>query len=159
MTADDHEQLIIRPKSNYDLSMPSGNSVAANCLLRMYHLTQEKKFLDISLKIMESQASMAAENPFGFGHLLNTIFMYLQKPLEITILNPTNSEIMKYLTAKFLPESIIVCIQNENQMKNLNNMPFFTGKNFQNEKTIVFVCKDFSCSLPLESISEIEKLL
>ena len=85
--------------------------------------------------------------------------MYLKKPLEITILNPANSEIMKYLTAKFLPESIIVCIQNENQMKNLNNMPFFTGKIFQNEKTIVFVCKDFSCSLPLESISEIEKLL
>jgi len=158
-TADNHEQLIIRPKSNYDLSMPSGNSVAANCLLRMYHLTQEKKFLDISLKIMESQASLAAENPFGFGHLLNTIFMYLKKPLEITILNPTNSEIMKYLSGKFLPESIIVCVQNENQMKNLSNISFFTGKNFYNEKTTVFVCKDFSCSLPLESISEIEKQL
>jgi len=159
MTDDDHEELIIRPKSNYDLSMPSGNSVAANCLLRMYHLTQEKKFLDISLRIMESQASLAAENPFGFGHLLNTIFMYLKKPLEITILNPSNSEIVKYLTAKFLPESIIVCVQNENQIKNLNNIPFFTGKNFQIEKTTVFVCKDFSCSLPLESISEIEKQL
>ena len=159
MTDDSHEQLRIRPKSNYDLSMPSGNSVAANCLLRMYHLTQEKKFLDISLKIMESQASMAAENPFGFGHLLNTIFMYLKKPLEITILNPTNSEIVKYLTATFLPESIIVCIQNKNQIKNLNNMPFFAGKNFQIEKTIVVICKDFSCSLPLESISEIEKQL
>ena len=35
-TADDHEKLIIRPKSNYDLSMPSGNSVAANTLLRLY---------------------------------------------------------------------------------------------------------------------------
>ncbi len=159
MTADNHEQLIIRPKSNYDLSMPSGNSVAANCLLRMFHLTQEKKFLDISLKIMESQASLAAENPFGFGHLLNTIFMYLKKPLEITILNPINSEIVKYLTAKFLPESIIVCVQNENQIKNLNHMPFFKGKNFLIEKTTVFVCKDFSCSLPLESISEIEKQL
>ncbi|MBI5377458.1 MAG: thioredoxin domain-containing protein, partial [Thaumarchaeota archaeon] len=31
-TADDHEKLIIRPKNNYDLSMPSGNSVAANSL-------------------------------------------------------------------------------------------------------------------------------
>jgi len=27
MTSDDHEKLIIRPKSNYDLSLPSGNSV------------------------------------------------------------------------------------------------------------------------------------
>ena len=43
MTADNHEKLIIRPKNNYDLSLPSGNSVAANLLLKLYHLTQDKK--------------------------------------------------------------------------------------------------------------------
>ena len=159
MTADNHEKLIIRPKSNYDLSMPSGNSVAANSLLRLYHLTQDKKFIDISLEVMQSQASIAAENPFGFGHLLNTIYMYLQKPLEITILNSKNSDISKYLTGLFLPEAILVTIQNENQLTNLEDLPFFAGKKFDKEKTIVFVCKDFTCSLPLESISEIEKHL
>jgi len=41
--------------------------------LRLFHLTQEKKFLEISVKIMENQAQMAAENPFGFGNLLNAI--------------------------------------------------------------------------------------
>ncbi len=81
MTSDDQEHLIIRPKSNYDLSIPSGNSVAANCLLRLNHITQEEKFLEISTKVMESQALQAAENPFGFGYLLNTIFMYLQKTI------------------------------------------------------------------------------
>ena len=34
-TSDNHEKLIIRPKSNYYLSMPSGNSVAAHALLRL----------------------------------------------------------------------------------------------------------------------------
>jgi hypothetical protein len=159
MTADTHENLIIRPKSNYDLSMPSGNSVAAIALLRLYHLTQEKKFLDISKKIMESQATLAAENPFGFGQLLNAIYMYIQKPLEITVLNSKNSEIYKSLTSRFLPESILVTIINKNQIENLSKFPFFKGKEFHEEKTTVFVCKDFTCSLPLESISEIEKHL
>jgi len=159
MTDNTHEKLIIRPKSNYDLSMPSGNSVAAYSLLRLYHLTQEKKFLEISLSVIESQAAMAAENPFGFGYLLNTIYMYLQKPLEITILNPKNTEIAKYLTGMFLPESILVTVRDENQIKNLAKIPFFAGKEFNYDKTIVFVCKDFTCSLPLESISEIEKQL
>jgi uncharacterized protein len=159
MTADNHEQLIIRPKSNYDLSMPSGNSVAANCLLRLFHLTQEKRFLDISIRVMESQASMASENPFGFGYLLNTIYMYLQKPTEITVLNSKNSEFEKYLNTSFLPESILVNVKNEKQMENLRNLSFFSGKEFQENKTTVFVCKDFTCSLPLESISEIEKHL
>lgn len=158
-TADDHETLIIRPKNNYDLSMPSGNSVAANSLLRLYHLTQEKKFLDISLKTMESFSIMAAENPFGFGYLLNTIYLYLQNPTEITMLNTKNKTILNMLTKKFLPEAILVTVSDYTQLKNLAKHPFFAGKEFDSEKTIVFVCKNFSCSLPLESESEIEKLL
>ena len=158
MTADNHEKLIIRPKSNYDLSLPSGNSVASHLMLRLYHLTQEKKFLDKSLKVLESQAQMAAENPFGFGYLLNTIFLYLQKPIEITLLNPANKEILNELTQKFIPESILVTVNEKAQLESLSEYPFFSGKDFK-DKTTVFVCKDFTCSLPLESISEIEKQL
>ena len=159
MTADNHEQLIIRPKSNYDLSMPSGNSVAAYLLLRLYHLTQEQKFLETATKVMKSQAMMAAENPFGFGYLLNTIFMYLQKPTEITILNSSNDEMTNYIFKEFLPESIIVAINNKLQLDKLSSLVFFSGKEFHQEKTTTFVCKDFSCSLPLESISDIENHL
>jgi len=158
MTADNHEKLIIRPKSNYDLSLPSGNSVAAYLMLRLYHLTQDKKFLDVSLKTLESQAQLAAENPFGFGYLLNTIFLYLQKPIEITLLNTSDKEILNSLTHRFIPESILVTIDNKIQLELLSDYPFFAGKDFK-EKTTVFVCKDFTCSLPLESIPEIEKHL
>ncbi len=158
MTADNHEKLIIRPKSNYDLSLPSGNSVASYLLLRLYHLTQEKKFLEVATKIMESQATLAAENPFGFGYLLNVIYLFLQKPLEITVLNPTNNEINKFLTMKFLPESILVTIKDKNQLENLSKFPFFSGKNYE-DKTTVFVCKDFTCSLPLRTLPEIESHL
>ena len=95
MTSDNHETLIIRPKSNYDLSLPSGNSVSCLAMLRLFHFTQERPFLEIATKIMESQAQIAAENPFGFGFLLNTIYLYLDKPKEITILNDSNKEIKK----------------------------------------------------------------
>ncbi len=159
MTADNHEKLIIRPKNNYDLSLPSGNSVAASMLLRLFHLTQEKKFLEISVKIMENQAQMAAENPFGFGNLLNAIFMYLQKPMEITLLNTKNKEILNSLTKRFLPESILVTVNDQSQLNNLSKHPFFEEKKFKNEKTTVFICKDSVCSLPLESISDIEAQL
>ncbi|MCE9652871.1 MAG: thioredoxin domain-containing protein [Nitrosarchaeum sp.] len=155
MTSDNHEKLIIRPKSNYDLSLPSGNSVSCFVMLRLFHLTQEEKFLKIATKIMESQAQIAAENPFGFGYLLNTIYTYLQKPTEITIINSEHSEICKFLNGKFLPESILVMIHHKTQLENLAKFPFFAGKTFD-EKTSVFVCKDFACSLPLKSIAEID---
>ncbi|MDO8640998.1 MAG: thioredoxin, partial [Nitrosarchaeum sp.] len=158
MTSDNHEKLIIRPKSNYDLSLPSGNSVSCFVMLRLFHLTREEKFLKIATQIMESQAQIAAENPFGFGYLLNAIYAYLQKPTEITIINSENSEICKFLFSKFLPESILVTINNKTQLENLARFPFFTGKIFGDD-TSVFVCRDFTCSLPLNSIAEIDSHL
>jgi len=158
MTSDEHEKLIIRPKSNYDLSLPSGNSVSAFVMLRLYHLSQEQSFLEITTKIMESQAQMAAENPFGFGYLLNTITMYIQKPTEITLINTENSEIYKSLNLDYLPNSILITIQNSSQLDALSKYPFFEGKLFE-DKTSVFICKDFTCSLPLHTIDEINSNL
>ncbi|HSF28089.1 MAG TPA: thioredoxin domain-containing protein [Nitrosopumilaceae archaeon] len=158
-TSDDHEKLIIRTKNIYDLSLPSGNSIAAHAFLKLYHFTQDKKFLDISIKIMESLSVMAAENPFGFGQLLNTIYLYIQKPIEITLLNTNNGEIYDGLTKKFIPESILVIISKEEYLNELKKYHYFSGKEFDKNKTTVYICKDFTCSLPLHSMSEIEKLL
>jgi hypothetical protein len=156
-TADDHEKLIIRPKSNYDLSMPSGNSVTANAFLRLYHITQEEKYHKITQKILETQAGMAAENPFAFGYLLNVLYLDIQKPTEITILNPQNAELVSKLSKKFLPESIIVTIHQEDELNLLSKFSFFAGKEFLTDQTTVFVCKNFSCSLPLTSLTEVEE--
>tara|TARA_B100001175_G_scaffold140968_1_gene119628 strand:- start:1258 stop:3285 length:2028 start_codon:yes stop_codon:yes gene_type:complete len=158
MTSDNHEKLIIRPKSNYDLSLPSGNSVSSFVMLRLYHLSQEQSFLDISIKIMESQAQMAAENPFGFGYLLNTISVYLEKPIEITIINSENSEICNSLFATYLPSSFMVTVENSEQLNALSDYPFFSGKSFE-DKTSVFICKNFSCSLPLHTLDEVNSEL
>jgi len=158
-TSDNHEKLIIRPKNNYDLSMPSGNSVAAHMLLRLHHITQNEQFLEISKKIIESQVISAAENPFAFGYLLNVSYLYYQKPTEITIINDMNSKIISYLRKKFLPESIMVIVTNQNNLNALSEYPFFSGKEFKDNETNVFVCKNFSCSLPLSDLSEIEKEL
>ena len=158
MTSDNHEKLIIRPKSNYDLSLPSGNSVSSFVMLRLYYLSQEQSFLDISIKIMESQAQMAAENPFGFGYLLNTISVYLEKPVEITIINSENSEICNSLFTTYLPSSFMVTVENSEQLNALSDYPFFSGKSFE-DKTSVFICKNFSCSLPLHTLDEVNSEL
>ncbi|MGI0018022.1 MAG: thioredoxin domain-containing protein, partial [Nitrosotalea sp.] len=158
-TADNHEKLIIRTKNIYDLSLPSGNSVAAGVMLRLYHLTQEKKYLDVSIKVMESLAVMAAENPFGFGQLLNSVYAYLQKPVEITMLNTMNTDVKSYLLKKFIPEAILVMISRKEDLEDLQGLQFFAGKEYDGTKTKVYVCRDFTCSLPLETVPDIEKLV
>jgi hypothetical protein len=128
-------------------------------MLKLYHLTQEKKYLDVSIKVMESLAVMAAENPFGFGQLLNSIYAYLKKPVEITVINTVNEDVKNYLLKKFIPEAILVMISRKEDLESLTGLQFFAGKEYDDTKTKVYVCRDFTCSLPLETVPEIEKLI
>ena len=157
-TADTHESLIVRPKNYYDLSVPSGNSVAANALLKLHHLVNDEKFLKISKQILELNGTSAAENPFAFGYLLNVMNLYLKHPTEITIINSENSEIVNSLYKKFIPEGIIIQIKDKENLELLSKYSFFEGKEFS-DKTNVTICKNFTCSLPLSELSKIEEIL
>src|ERR671920_739252 len=85
-TSDDHEHLISRTKNFYDLAIPSGNSMAASNLLRLHHYTQKKVYLDNAVRIMKAGSRSAAENPFGFGQMLNSIYLYVKRPVEVTVI-------------------------------------------------------------------------
>jgi uncharacterized protein len=165
-TSDDHEQLIIRTKSFYDLAIPSGNSMAASNLLRLYHFMQNSDYIGKAEHIMRAGAKTAAENPFGFGQLLIAMYLYIKKPVEITIIRKTekqraDSEMVNWLNRQFIPNGIIAVIDNNSQIQVLQNYPFFKGRNLeqenQKESEYALVCRNFSCSLPIHSIQELEK--
>lgn len=159
-TSDKHEQLIVRTKSVYDLSVPSGNSMAALALIRLYHYTQNQDYIEKAEKVLTKNASMAAENPFAFGQLLNAIYMYVRRPKEVTLIaNADANEAVEWLNRQFLPEGIIV-VANANDIAQLQKFAFFKGKeSVSNKPFTAYVCKDFACSLPLHSIDEIRKNL
>jgi uncharacterized protein len=178
-TSDDHEQLIVRTKSLYDLAIPSGNSTAASALLRLYHITRNSDYLLKAEQIMTTGAKAAAENPFGFGQLLNAVYLYIKKPIEITIIGtniekPTDSERMSnWLGKQFIPNSIIAIVKDQSQLESLSTYPFFEGKKIDYNKETkkisaynvplsaehAFICKDFSCSLPILSLEQLQRHL
>ena len=51
-TSNDHEELIVRSKPAFDGSIPSGNSVAAHVLLRLYHHTSDARYLELGEKLL-----------------------------------------------------------------------------------------------------------
>lgn len=154
-TSDDHEQLIVRTKNFYDLAIPSGNSVAASNLLRLYHYTQNESYLDKATRIMKSGARPAAENPFGFGQLLMAIYLYVKKPVEVTVIE--NGEMSRWLRSTFLPDGITAVV-GKSDLPALEKLAFFKGRGVQGGET-AYVCRNFTCSLPIKSQKELERQL
>lgn len=154
-TTDDHEQLIVRTKSFYDLAVPSGNSTAAYNLLRLYHYTQNAGYLDKSSRIMKAGSRPAAENPFGFGQLLNAIYLYVKKPVEVTVISNGPGKMSRWLGGVFLPDSITANVA-EKDVEELQKYSFFKGRSSEGQET-AFVCRNFTCSLPITSEKELAK--
>ncbi|MEM3083826.1 MAG: thioredoxin domain-containing protein [Nitrososphaerales archaeon] len=160
-TSDDHEKLIVRTKSFYDLSIPSGNSMAALALLRLYHYTQNQDYFKKAEGVLSGKASMAAENPFAFGQFLNAIYMYVRKPVEITLIKGDSKAdaVSTWINRQFLPESIFAIVSADSTAE-LQDIAFFKGKEAVRGKPFTaYVCKNFTCSLPLHSIEDISKNL
>lgn len=160
-TSDNHEKLIVRTKSVYDLSIPSGNSITALVLLRLYHYTQNQDYFRKAEKVLSTNATMAAENPFAFGQLLNAIYMYVRKPIEVTLIanDSKANDAITWINKQYLPEGIFAIVDAAN-ISQLQDMAFFKGKEAVKEKPFTaYVCKNFTCSLPLHSIDDISKNL
>jgi len=162
-TSDDHEQLIVRTKSLYDLAVPSGNSVAASDLLRLYHLTQKNDYLEKAEQIMKAGATSSAENPFGFGQLLTAIYLYVKKPIEITVRTIDNigegQKMAGWITKQFIPNAITAIIENQSQLSRLQEYPFFSGTNSAgtSQTDYAVICRNFTCSVPIYSLSDFQE--
>jgi len=107
MTANDAETLIIRPKEAYDGALPSGNSVAALVLLKLYALTQKDTYLSQAEAIFAYFSSSVAQAPYAHSFLLSALNWHLQGPLEITFHgaenDPTIAKMLKVLYKHFIP--------------------------------------------------------
>jgi uncharacterized protein len=164
-TSDDHEQLIARTKNFYDLAMPSGNSMAASNLLRLHYYTQNNGYLEKAVRIMKASSTSAAENPFGFGQMLNSIYLYVKKPVEVTVIvtdkgSTTNNSysLAAWLNRQFLPHSII-SIVHPSELAKLQRYLYFKGREAEGGQETAFVCRNYTCSLPIKSIEELERQL
>ena len=165
-TSDDHEQLISRTKNFYDLAMPSGNSMAASNLLRLHYYTQNDSYLEKAVRIMKAGSKSAAENPFGFGQMLNSIYLYVKKPVEITMIVTNNSSnntnntsgLEAWLNRQFLPHGII-SIVHPSELAKLQHYRYFKGREAEGGQETAFVCRNYTCSLPIKSIEELKRQL
>jgi uncharacterized protein YyaL (SSP411 family) len=76
-TSSDHEKLFARSKDQFDGAQPSGNSMAARNLVRLWVKTGDEKYQKLALKTIRSLAIPYKANPLGLSALGSAIGMYL----------------------------------------------------------------------------------
>ena len=161
-TGDDHEPLITRTKSGYDHSIPSGNAIAAMDLLRLYHLMDSNDYLIKAEQILRLFYQPSQENPFGYASMFSALDFYLERPKEIMVSGKKEShevvEMLRQIHKLYLPNKTITFVDTEQTKK--GRLPsILRGKTLKGDKLTVYVCHNFTCSMPVTEWADLKELL
>ena len=155
-TADDHEQLILRPKTFADDATPCGNGVAARVLVRLGFLLAEPRYLDAAERTLRAAWPALEKYPQAHVSLLMALDE-LTEPPDIVVLRGARDDLDTWRTEldkAWDPRRCVVAIpQGE------TGLPDALEAKKPRERTVAYVCRGTACSAPLGSLGELVRQL
>lgn len=151
-TSADHEQLIARRKDFVDSAVPSGNSLAAELLLRLGKLLDRPAYIERAAGTLRLMAGAMAQQPLAFGRMLGALDLYLNPGREIAIVGDPQAADTAALLAQirrlYLPDTVLA-LREPHDAAATDFVPLLAGRAQVGGRATVYVCRNFVCNLPV----------
>lgn len=158
----DAESLLTRPKEFYDSALPSDNSVALANLFQLAAITGDDKWEDYAHKLKDTMSGRAALSPLSHAYFLSSVLAREGGGREVIITgaenNPLTDEMLGFVQNSFLPDTVsIYYSDNNSKLKHL--IPRLQEMITQPENTTAYVCQNFTCEIPITTLSDLKLAL
>ena len=146
-TADDHEELIVRNKDFTDNATPSGNSVAADVMLKLVKITGEESYERHATKVLTIAAGPARRYPQGFGRALAAMEFALMSTREIVLVDDNAGSLAREVWSRFIPNKVVLQTDADHRIE--TDLPLLEGRSPIDGKATAYVCENFVCNRPV----------
>jgi uncharacterized protein YyaL (SSP411 family) len=155
----DAESLVVRPKELYDNAVPSGNSIAAEVLLRLGHLTGEPPYEEAGASALRLVRDAMSSAPTGFGHALCALDLYLGPAREVAIVGDvddvrTRRLVAQVTTERYLP-NVVLSVAAPDDDTSRDAVALLSDRSAIDGAPTAYVCERFTCRLPVTSPEEL----
>lgn len=161
-TGRSHEELIVRSKDFLDNATPSGNSVAAEVLLRLAVLTGNEDYSRKAVTIFRLLGGQMTRYPSAFGRLFAALDFYLSSPKEIAIIGPRGDAATQALIREvwkgYVPNKIVVQAE-ANDTAAAEAVPLLRGRLQTGGVPTAYVCEHYTCQQPVNTAAELAQQL
>ncbi len=110
-TSDDHETLIVRPRSLYDSPTPSGNSMAASMLLKLAAYTGEARYSEAAEAALGAAYGLVSRAPVMCGQWLSAYLLAETGTAEVAIVGELTtapgSDLVAAVRSAFHPHAVV----------------------------------------------------
>ena len=154
-----HEQLVVRRKDFIDNAIPSGNSMAAELLLRLAKLTGHDDYRSEAARIFQIMAAAMAQQPTGFGRLLTALDDLLSPSQEVAVVgslgDPRTQALLQEARRHYLPHTVLAQREPDSE----NPLPLLEGRTLVDGQPAAYVCENYACQLPVTGVDALRQLL
>ena len=158
-TADDGEQLVVRPKDLQDNATPSGGALAATVLLRLSALTGNGAYRDAAERAIATVGPFLARHPTAFAQWLYALELAHAGITEVAIVgspgDPGMAALLGVAGRGFRPFRVLASTPDPATSR----VPLLAQRFALNGRPTAFVCRDFACRQPVHEPEALEALL
>jgi uncharacterized protein YyaL (SSP411 family) len=142
--------LIARTKDLFDNATPSGNSVAADVLLRLAALLGRDDFRDVAERTLAAVENHLGPYASGFGRMLAALDFAIGPVAEIALVGDAGDLLNAYRKL-YLPRAVIA--------SGRADIALLRGRQAVNGKPTAYICENLACRQPVTDVGEFEKQL
>ncbi|MDT7542624.1 MAG: uncharacterized protein QOE33_2528 [Acidobacteriota bacterium] len=152
------EKLIVRHKDYFDNATPSGNSVAAETLLRLSVLTEREDYERKAITVFRLVRDAADRYPSAFGRLLSALDFHLATPNEIVIVGDSSDPATRALThevwSRYLPNKVIAQASVDEE-ESAQLVSLLRERKMIEGRPTAYVCENHACQRPVNEPAEL----
>ncbi|MGD0021712.1 MAG: thioredoxin domain-containing protein [Smithellaceae bacterium] len=163
-TPDDGEELLVHRKEAHDSAIPAGNSVSMLNLLRLARITGNTELESMSAAIGKMFSAKVVQFPSAYTQLLVALDFVLGPSSEVVIAGDLTKrdtkEMVKALRAVFAPNKVVLFRPVDETLPEIEKIaPFLKSQLSIDGKATAYVCSNYSCQSPTNSIDKMIALL
>ncbi|HXL55919.1 MAG TPA: hypothetical protein VN958_06670, partial [Chitinophagaceae bacterium] len=150
----EQKDVIVRKKEVYDGAVPSGNAVMA---LNLLYLSIVFDIPDWKIKaetMLQSLDQAIIRYPTSFGVWALCMQQIVTGINEIAVTGPAAIELLSLINKLYMPNKII-----ESAVTSDDEFPLLKGKLIGENKNLIYLCRNYSCKQPVETVGELILLL
>ncbi len=163
-SAEGDSTLVMRLKEDYDGAEPSGNSVAAMNLLRLAEFTNRGDLREAARRTVRAFGSRLSAAPAALPQMLCVCERMVAGMSQIVVAGeasaPATQELLRAVHARFLPNATVMLVDSrETREFFAAGAPSIGAMAAVDGHASAYVCRNYTCQLPVATAAELEKLL
>jgi uncharacterized protein len=142
----DAEELLVRQKDLMDNPSPSGNSLAAEALVRLAAYTGDRGALEDAEGAMRAAGMLAERSPSAVGHMLGVIDFDVSGAVEVAVTGRDADRLARVVWSEYRPNLVLAI---DRTGEDGGRVPLLADR-FRAGRTLAYVCEDFVCQAPTD---------